>query len=123
MQLHVEDCSINTIPTQALLLFFSPQDQPFSGPIGKIDWCLSGRLSKFLCEKKIMGEAGEVMMIPGQGRVKAEVLLLFGVGGGKKLEKIKFRIIQTLEDMNFKEIAVLLLKGDEKELNFWQSIG
>lgn len=54
--------------------------RPMSHISGLVDWRLNGKLSHMMEKDRIEGHAGESLMIPTQGRLNSETLVLYGLG-------------------------------------------
>ncbi len=59
--------------------FFRDQ-RPLRGGAGLADWRLCGWLSRLLLASRAIGEPGEALLVPTQGRLRAPRLLLVGLG-------------------------------------------
>ncbi len=54
--------------------------RPLRGVAGLLDWRLNGFISRLILEGRFRGEFEEVLLMPSGGRVKAEQIILLGVG-------------------------------------------
>ena len=58
---------------------FQFRGQPLGVP-GYVDWRLCGRLGRLLQGGRFSGAEGEVLLMPGMGRIGAQRIFLFGLG-------------------------------------------
>jgi hypothetical protein len=64
-----------------LLVMFHLQDEPSPrGRLGELDWILCGALSRLRARGKFSGERGVMALLSPQGKLKAERLLVMGLG-------------------------------------------
>lgn len=59
--------------------FFS-DIRPFKGISALLDWRLNGRLSQVIIKNRFTGEFKDVLLLPSEGRIKANSILLIGLG-------------------------------------------
>lgn len=55
-------------------------ERPLRDTAGRIDWRLCGRLSHLFAGRRLGGEVGEAVLIPGGGGVRAPLVLGLGLG-------------------------------------------
>ena len=67
------------------IVCFATTDRPLQGAAGRADWRLCGRLSKLIAEGRVAGHAGEAVLLPGGGGLRAPLLLALGLGPGASL--------------------------------------
>ncbi len=72
---------------------FFQDERPLKGSIGWMDWRLNGTLSRFLIEKRLTGDWPETLLIPSQGRMRAPMILLFGLGKVREYSYLRLREI------------------------------
>lgn len=63
----------------ALVTTFSDL-RPLKGVSALVDWRLNGRLSKILIKNRFCGDYQEVMLLPSEGRIKSDYILVLGLG-------------------------------------------
>ncbi len=68
------------VALDALVAPFFETDRPLRGPAARVDWRLCGLLSLRLTEARIAGRAGEAVLLPGGGRLRAPRVVLIGLG-------------------------------------------
>lgn len=67
------ECPIATVP------FFSDR-LPLKAAAGLVDWRLNGRVSALVEQHKLVGASGECLIMPTEGRLKADALMFYGLG-------------------------------------------
>jgi len=72
--------SLDGLQTEVIVLPFFSDERPLTGAAGLIDWRLCGALSRKLLAGYLDGHFGEKGMIARPARLKAEALLLVGLG-------------------------------------------
>lgn len=65
--------------------FFLDQ-RPLRSSTGLIDWRLNGRVSRLLEQGHLSGREGDSLLVPTEGRMMADNLLLFGMGASEDWE-------------------------------------
>lgn len=64
----------------AACLFVFEDQRPLKGAAGYIDWRLCGGLSHILKAGRFVGERGDALLFPSDGRLRFERIFCFGVG-------------------------------------------
>lgn len=54
--------------------------RPLFGIPALVDWRLNGRLSKILIKHRFEGDRGEVLLLPSEGRMKSDDIMVLGLG-------------------------------------------
>ena len=67
------------------IVCFASTDRPLRGAAGRADWRLCGRLSRLISAGRVAGHAGEAVLLPGGGGLRAPLLLALGLGPGASL--------------------------------------
>src|SRR5438045_3947757 len=80
MKLSLTTQPIDKIPAETVVLMHYEDDLPFKGMPGLIDWRLNGRISRVVQGKRFDGKAKELLLIPAEGRFKANEVILLGMG-------------------------------------------
>jgi hypothetical protein len=96
-----------------LVTGFFQDERPLKGSSGWMDWRLNGMLSRFLIEKRLTGEWQEVTLIPSQGRIRPQMILLLGLGKIKEYSYLRLRelspfILETLKKLNTSNVCLSL---------------
>jgi hypothetical protein len=102
----VQECEV-------LVTGFFKDERPLKGSSGWIDWRLNGMLSRFLIEKKLIGDWKETTLIPSQGRVMPRMILLLGLGLLKEYSYLRLRelpphLLETLKKLDASNICLSL---------------
>ena len=90
-------------------------ERPFTGLACLLDWRLAGRLSRLAKQGFLVGEVGEVLVVPARPRLPFDKLLACGLGPRKGFGEATFRvvlerIIDALRGLSVKK-AVIELPG------------
>jgi hypothetical protein len=96
-----------------LVTGFFQDERPLKGSSGWMDWRLNGMLSRFLIEKRLTGEWQEATLIPSQGRIRPQMILLLGLGKIKEYSYLRLRelspfILETLKKLNTSNVCLSL---------------
>lgn len=105
-RIDAQDCHV-------LVIGFFEDERPLKGSSGWIDWRLNGMLSRFLIEKKLIGEWKETTLIPSQGRILPKMILLFGLGKVKEYSYLRLRelspyLLETLKKLDALSVCLSL---------------
>lgn len=71
---------IQRVRVELVVVGFFEDERPLRGMAGRIDWRLCGGLSRLIRASRITGAAGEALLTPGQGGVRAAWVLALGLG-------------------------------------------
>ena len=90
-------------------------ERPFTGLACLLDWRLAGRLSKLAKQGFLIGDVGEVLVVPARPRLPFDKLLACGLGprasfGDATFRTVLERIIDALAGLSVKK-AVIELPG------------
>ena len=96
-----------------LVTGFFQDERPLKGSSGWMDWRLNGMLSRFLVEKRLIGDWQEKFLIPSQGRVMPRMILLLGLGKVREYSYLRLRelspyILEILKKLNTSNICLSL---------------
>lgn len=89
--------------------------RPCDGLAGLCDWRTAGRISTLQRDGYLVGQIGEVLLMPGRPRLTFEKLLLFGAGPQKGFDEaacaeVTRHMLQTIDDLHA-HFAVVELPG------------
>lgn len=89
--------------------------RPFTGLACLLDWRLSGRLSRLAKQGFLVGEVGEVLVLPSRPRLPFDKLLACGLGprahfGDATFRTVLVRILDALTGLSVKK-AIIELPG------------
>ncbi|MDH3201598.1 MAG: hypothetical protein OEM15_11960 [Myxococcales bacterium] len=82
-----EQSSLDQLQTEVILLPFFEDERPLRGAAGLVDWRLCGALSRRLAGGDLRGNFGEKSWAITLPKLKAERLLLFGLGQSKAFDR------------------------------------
>jgi hypothetical protein len=71
---------LDEVPNQLALITAFEDVRPLKGRAGLADWRFNGKLSQFILTSKFKGTRGEALLMPTQGRLDSQELLLLGMG-------------------------------------------
>ncbi len=72
--------AIDAAPAEVIACSIWRDERPLRGVAGLLDWRLAGRLSALAKAGFVLGELGEVLLVPGRPQLPFEKVLLFGLG-------------------------------------------
>jgi leucyl aminopeptidase len=80
MKLTFTSQDVDKIQTELILLMHFEGEVPLKNMLGKLDWRINGRLSRFVQNEQFLGQAKELLLMPGENRFKAKEILVLGLG-------------------------------------------
>lgn len=94
--------------------------RPAGGVAGLCDWRLGGRISELFRSGQLVGEIGEVMLVPGRPRLAFDKILLFGSGPRRAFDEDRFRevmrhMLATIDGLGTR-VAVTQLPGRQNDV-------
>lgn len=81
---------LDRLDTTCLVLPFFADERPIKGLSGFADWRMNGKISRDLQANRVLGDLQEVVLIPSAHRLKAQNLLLLGLGLQNEFSKVIF---------------------------------
>jgi len=94
-------------------------ERPLPGLAGLLDWRLAGRLSRLAKQGFLLGEVGELLVVPVRPRLPFDKILVAGLGprgafGDSTFRKVLERTMDALAGLHVKKAVVELPgRGDE----------
>jgi leucyl aminopeptidase len=85
LAIELETGPIERARADLAIVGFTSTDRPLRGAAGRADWRLCGRLSRLIAQGRVEGHAGEAVLLPGGGGLRAPLLLALGLGPGASL--------------------------------------
>ena len=85
LSVRVESERIEAVRADLAVATVALAERPLRGDAARIDWRLLGDLSRLLRRGQLSGADGEVALLPSFGRLRAQRVLLLGVGERKAL--------------------------------------
>jgi hypothetical protein len=111
--------AIDGLTAEVLACGAFTDQRPFTGLAGLIDWRLVGRLSRLAKEEFLLGELGELLIVPARPKLPFDKLLVAGLGpratfGESSFRRVLERMLHAIDDLQAKT-AVLEWpgRGDE----------
>lgn len=110
----VQECEI-------LVTGLFQDERPMRESSGWIDWRLNGILSHFLIERRLTGEWKETILIPSQGRIIPQLILLIGLGKSKEYSYLRLRelspyLFETLEKLKTSNICLAFPEDEARNV-------
>jgi Cytosol aminopeptidase family, N-terminal domain len=68
-------------------------ERPFTGLASLLDWRLAGRISRLAKQGFLVGDVGEVLVVPARPRLPFDKLLVCGLGPRATFSDATFRIV------------------------------
>ena len=78
--------SLDELQTELMVLPFFADERPLTGAAGLLDWRLCGALSRKLMAGYLSGNFGEKGMLASPPKLKADALLLVGMGSSAEFD-------------------------------------
>lgn len=95
-----------------VLVLFHPEDEPAPrGRLGRLDWILLGALSRLRARRKFTGERGTSALLSPNQKLKAERILVMGVGRRADLSmtalyRLSYETARTVLDLHCSQISL-----------------
>lgn len=95
-----------------VLVLFHVQDEPAPrGRLGRIDWILGSAVSRLRAQGKFAGERGSAALLGPNGKLKAERVLVFGLGRQAELSlaalyRLSYQAAHTILGLHCTHIAL-----------------
>ncbi|MEM7408961.1 MAG: M17 family peptidase N-terminal domain-containing protein [Myxococcota bacterium] len=83
--LAVASTSIERVRGDLVVIPLFSDERPLRAAAGRVDWRLCGHLSRLFADGTLSGEAGEAVLIPGGGGLRAPRVMGLGVGTRRAL--------------------------------------
>jgi hypothetical protein len=106
---------LDEVSSEVVVCGIWKDERPFTGLASLLDWRLAGRLSRLAKKSFLVGDVGEVLVIPARPRLPFDKLLACGLGprasfGDAAFRTILTRILDALTGLSVKK-AVIELPG------------
>jgi leucyl aminopeptidase len=106
MKIDVLTKKLESVKTEALVIPVFEEEKKFSGNLQKLDEIFEGRISQIVKSQKFKGSEGKFLVIPTFEKIKAEYIILAGLGSKKKFELDILRRLTAYTVRKAKEIKV-----------------
>ncbi len=80
VRIELESRALERIACDVAVAGFFDEDRPLRGGAARMDWRLCGLLSSLLVEERLSGVAGEAVLVPSAGALRAPRALIIGLG-------------------------------------------
>jgi hypothetical protein len=85
IHLKITSDNLDDIDNELALVLTYQDQRPLKGQAGLLDWRLNGYLSRLILNNRFMGQWGEALLMPSNGRVGAKELLVLGLGASQQI--------------------------------------
>ena len=104
---------LDVFGTEVLLCSVFADERPVGGVAGLVDFRMCGKISNLCRGEFLLGELGEVTLVPGKPKLSFDKLLFFGAGGRQDFNERVFRFViekmlTTLESLRARRAVVEL---------------
>ncbi len=111
MQVQESNQPIEEIGAEVLLLFHLEDEPAPRGRLGQVDWILCGALSRLRARGKFAGERGAAALLAPHGKLKADRVLVVGLGRRADLSlvelyRISYRAAQAVLNLGCTRVAM-----------------
>lgn len=104
--------TIDHLDADTLVIGVCEDIRPLKGAAGFIDWRMCGEISNLIRNQSFTGQAGELLLMSGRGRLAPVRLVLLGWGRAKNLEAEMnprcSQLIQTIDQAASEKVAIVL---------------
>lgn len=80
LQVYFTSRPVDKLKAECIIATAFSDQRPLHGTAALLDWRLNGRLSRYILKHRFSGEFGESLLMPGEGRVKSQEIILVGLG-------------------------------------------
>jgi len=97
-----------------VLVLFHFQDTPVPrGALGRVDWILSGAVSRLAVDGKFSGGVGSAVLFPPAGKFRVERILVLGLGPHGEVDVSTLQaagrhLTQLLDNLRARDIRIVL---------------
>lgn len=106
MNIEIISKKIDTLNIDAIFLPMFEDDKKFMGKIKEIDDLLEGALSKIIKSQKFKASEGKILVVPTFEKIKADYVIIVGIGQEKKLELDILRRVAAYSIRKSKELKL-----------------
>lgn len=104
---------LDLLDAEALVAPVHEDERPLRGATGLVDWRLSGRLSQLVVRGRLTGRDGERVLLPANGRLAFEKIVLVGAGPSASLDAthasaVLSRMLEALDGLRVRRAAIAL---------------
>lgn len=84
VRIELESRALERIACDVAVAGFFSEDRPLRGGAARMDWRLCGLVSSLLVDDRLSGAAGDAVLVPSAGALRAPRALLIGLGSRSK---------------------------------------
>jgi len=97
LEIKLTSRAFDKVDTKSAVVTLYSDLRPLFGIPALVDWRLNGRLSKILIKHRFEGDVGEVLLLPSEGRIKCQDILVLGLGAKSQFNESHLgRFIQCM---------------------------
>ena len=93
MKVRLVSYPVDGYSADILLAYLYAGERPLKGETGRVDWWLEGRISHLIISGWIRGEFNEQLLSNPGGRIKADRVLLTGLGPPERFTAERYRAL------------------------------
>jgi hypothetical protein len=113
VELIVSSQAIDQQPTELIAVFFFEDERPLRSEAKLIDWLMGGMISSRLNQGLMTGRLLETTLIPATEKVKAEKILLIGLGETAafdygRMRKLAEKVVTTCLGLQIHDLVLTL---------------
>lgn len=102
---------LQEVPAEVLVLFHLADEPSPRGRLGRVDWILGSAISRLRARGKFAGERGTSALLSPNGKIKAERILVLGLGNQADLSmpalyRLSYQAAHTI--LNLRCVVILL---------------
>lgn len=80
LSVQIDPLPLERVEVELVAAGYFADQRPLRGGAARADWRLCAQVSNLLLDKQLAGEAGEAVLLPSGGRLRAPRVLLLGLG-------------------------------------------
>jgi hypothetical protein len=102
---------VEEIAAEVLVVFHVEEEPAPRGRLGRLDWILCGAVSRLRARRKFAGERGATVLLSSNGKLKAERILIVGLGRRADLSmvtlyRLSYHTAQMVLDLHCTAVAI-----------------
>ncbi len=111
--LHLLHLPVDRVEGEVAAAFYFEDERPLRGPAALLDWRLNGLLTDLLLREELTGRSGERLLVPNNGKLGAERVLLAGGGRWAALDRDGYQrlvaeVLEICRSAGFSRICLAL---------------
>jgi len=106
------------LPGDSVAALYFTDRRPLHGPAALLDWRLDGQLTRMMLDGQLRGRMGEHVLLPNNGKLKAERVLFVGGGSWYGLSESSYisllkQTLEVVKQAGFRYISLSLEPHDQ----------